>query len=65
MNKLIVSLLLTVGISGIAHAAGEPVKPGDAAAGRQKPPYVAPVMARMATAWHLTFQNWQARVNAT
>jgi cytochrome c553 len=29
MNKLIVSLLLTVGISGMAHAAG--VKPGDAA----------------------------------
>jgi len=36
MNKLIVSLLLTVGISGIAHAAGEPVKPGDAAAGQAK-----------------------------
>ena len=30
MNKLIVSLLLTVGISGIAHAAG------DAAAGQAK-----------------------------
>ena len=36
MKKLIVSLLLTVGISGIAHAAGEPVKPGDAAAGQAK-----------------------------
>ncbi|MHA6127704.1 cytochrome c oxidase, cbb3-type, subunit III [Pseudomonas mohnii] len=36
MNKLIVSLLLTVGISGIAHAAGEPVKPGDATAGQAK-----------------------------
>ncbi|HEF4761365.1 TPA: cytochrome c4 [Pseudomonas putida] len=36
MNKLIVSLLLTVGISGIAHAAGEPAKPGDAAAGQAK-----------------------------
>ena len=36
MNKLIVSLLLTVGISGMAHAAGEPVKPGDAAAGQAK-----------------------------
>jgi len=33
---LIVSLLLTVGISGIAHAAGEPVKPGDATAGQAK-----------------------------
>jgi cbb3-type cytochrome c oxidase subunit III len=36
MNKLIVSLLLTVGISGIAHAAGEPVKLGDATAGQAK-----------------------------
>jgi cytochrome c553 len=36
MKKLIVSLLLTVGISGMAHAAGEPVKPGDAAAGQAK-----------------------------
>ena len=36
MNKLIVSLLLTVGISGVAYAAGEPVKPGDAAAGQAK-----------------------------
>ncbi|RZO06674.1 cytochrome c4 [Pseudomonas moorei] len=36
MNKLIVSLLLTVGISGIAHAAGEPAKPGDATAGQAK-----------------------------
>ncbi|MBZ9784018.1 cytochrome c4 [Pseudomonas sp. REP124] len=36
MNKLIVSLLLTVGISGAAYAAGEPVKPGDAAAGQAK-----------------------------
>ena len=36
MKKLIVSLLLTVGISGIAHAAGEAVQPGDAKAGQAK-----------------------------
>ncbi|MGO4311899.1 cytochrome c [Pseudomonas sp. KB_15] len=36
MKKLIVSLLLTVGISGMAHAAGEAVKPGDKAAGQAK-----------------------------
>ena len=36
MNKLIVSLLLTVGISGMAHAAGEAVQPGDAKAGQAK-----------------------------
>ena len=35
MNKLIVSLLLTLGITGIANAAGENVK-GDAAAGQAK-----------------------------
>ena len=35
MNKLIVSLLLTLGIRGIANAAGENVK-GDAAAGQAK-----------------------------
>ncbi|PTR21655.1 MULTISPECIES: cytochrome c [unclassified Pseudomonas] len=36
MKKLIVSLLLTVGISGMAHAAGEAVQPGDAKAGQAK-----------------------------
>ncbi|KAB0497974.1 c-type cytochrome [Pseudomonas vancouverensis] len=36
MKNLIVSLLLTVGISGMAQAAGEPVQPGDAKAGQAK-----------------------------
>ncbi|MFS2200159.1 cytochrome c [Pseudomonas sp. Pseusp3] len=36
MKKLIVSLLLTVGISGFAHAAGEAVQPGDAKVGQAK-----------------------------
>ena len=59
MNKLIVSLLLTVGIS-VRPCSMLQVMPLLA---RRKPPYVAPVMARMATAWRLTFRNWQVRAS--
>lgn len=64
MNKLIVSLLLTLGITGAAVAAEGPSKVMPLPV-KRKPPYVVLAMDRMVTARRRTSPNWPARVSVT